>query len=279
MENRFDKFLSHIGVQKGQHILVHSAFRKIRDAFPALSIETLIHMLQQILTPEGSIIMPAFTYCFERSSGDHEIFDREKSPSKVGAVSEIFRMMPDVVRTASATHSFSLWGKISRVIDPDHSPDSPLGKGSVLDWLANHSETFILLVGVDFTAMSFCHYLEAQAPVPWADYSPWDYLNVRKVGVSTNGKQALIEIPGCSRSFINFENYLLQQKMIASVGEKNLKSYFLRVETIYQEGIKYIRTDPENFLCPKTSCRTCDSRHEFYENLLMNRHPSQNQNF
>jgi aminoglycoside 3-N-acetyltransferase len=216
--------------------------------------------------------MPAFTYCFESSTGNHEIFDREKSPSKVGAVSETFRMMPDVVRTASPTHSFSLWGKITKNIDPNTSPDSPFGKGSILDWLANHPETFILLLGVDFTAMSFCHYLEAKAPVPWADYSPWGYLNVRKVGVSTNGKQVLKEIPGCSKSFINFENYLLQQKVIASVREHNLNSYFLRVGCLYQEGIKYIRRDPEKFLCPKTSCRTCDSRHEFYENLLTNRH-------
>ncbi|PIS27377.1 MAG: hypothetical protein COT43_11035 [Candidatus Marinimicrobia bacterium CG08_land_8_20_14_0_20_45_22] len=51
-------------------------------------------------------------------------------------------------------------------IGEDNSPYRPLGNGSILEWLSNRSNAFVLLLGVDFSAMSFFHYLENRAPVP-----------------------------------------------------------------------------------------------------------------
>jgi len=57
----FDSFLTHLGLQKNHHILIHTAFRAVRSVFPDLAIDNLIKHLQERVTPNGSIIMPAFT--------------------------------------------------------------------------------------------------------------------------------------------------------------------------------------------------------------------------
>ena len=256
-------YFKSLGFRQQHQVLLHAAYRKIRSAFPGISIEALIQTIQQIITPNGSLIMPAFTYCFEKSTGDHEIFDQQNSPSKVGAVSEVFRNMPGVIRTASPTHSFSFCGKVTETINANNSPESPLGAGSVLDWLAKSSSSFILLLGADFSAMSFGHHLEIKAPTTWADFSPWDYMHVKKVGVAKNGRQPLREVPGCAKAFVNFEADLISRGLIQPVSQAGLTSYYVSVELLLQEGLPYFRNHPERLLCPKGSCQACDARHSF----------------
>ncbi|MFP4548510.1 MAG: AAC(3) family N-acetyltransferase [Fidelibacterota bacterium] len=258
--SELNKYLENIGIRKGQHVMVHTSFRRLRSAFPGITIEQFIESLKQKITKQGSLIMPAFTYCFKRSNDEHEIFDHEKSPGKVGAVPEVFRQNSDVIRTSSPTHSFSLWGRITEKISEDNSPASPLGAGSVLDWMTNQTDSFIFLVGVDFRSLSYGHYLEIMSGLPWADISPWDYMQVEKIGISTAGEQALRELPGCSKPFKNFEKYLVNQQIISYHDYKWLKSLYLPVKLLYHEGLKYFTSHRDKLLCPAGSCKACDTR-------------------
>ncbi len=253
-------FLQEIGLRQRQHVICHSSFRKIKAAFPGISVEDFIKEIQTILTKEGSLIIPAFTYCYKKSYGSSEIFNREKTKTILGAVPETFRKMPEVKRTSSPTHSFSIWGKVTEEIKKDNSPESPLGAGSPLEWLAKQENRFLLLVGVNFTSNSFCHYIETVTPVPWADYSPWEYMGVKKIGISEKGEQHLKELPGCSQSFKSFEEYLIQEKLIHPFIHNDLKSYFIPIKILLTEGIKYFKENPESLLCSKGNCKACDSR-------------------
>lgn len=257
-------FLLSLGLKSEMHILAHSSFRQLRAAFPDLTMESLIQSLQAIVSKNGSIIMPAFTYCYVKTDGDFEIFDHDYSPAKVGAVSEFFRHMPGVVRTSSPTHSFVLWGKAARAISPDNSPESPLGAGSILEWLTDQANSFILMLGSDFQAFTYGHYLEIQASLPWADVSPWDHLQIEKTGVSKKGGQHLKEIPGCSKGFKNFENHLRRQDLIKLYIFENLKAYFLSVEMLFHEGLRFFKDQPEQLLCPVGQCQPCDYRWQYY---------------
>ena len=260
--NDYEQFFKSIGIKNSQNIIVHSSFREIRQAFPDSKIETMIQALKNIITADGSIIMPAFTYCFKKSDNDYDIFDRKNSPSKVGAVSEVFRKSENVIRTSSPTHSFSLWGRVTLEIKKNNSPASPLGKNSVLDWLTNRDRAFALLMGVDFTSLSYCHYLEVKAPVPWANISPWDYMNVEKKGVSPDGEQKLKDIPGCSKAFKNFEQYLLNKNIIKPFNYRQLSGYFIPIKKLYNHGMLYFRKNREALLCPSGTCQACDTRRE-----------------
>ncbi|MBN1637434.1 MAG: AAC(3) family N-acetyltransferase [Ignavibacteriales bacterium] len=258
----FKEFLIEIGLKGNANVLVHSSYLKIRSAFPNISMDRIIGSIQDVLTEKGSLIMPTFTYCFKRLDGSNEIFNRLNSKSKTGAITEAFRKYSDVKRTSSPTHSFALWGNVTKYFDEINSPTSPLGKGSIMEWLVERENSYILMLGVDFTSFTLGHYVELKAPVPWSNYSPWDYLGVLKIGVSVYGEQNLIEVPGCAKSFVNFEKYLIEKNIIKNNSEKNMNYYYFNAKQIYEEGIKYFKDNSEELLCPMGSCLACDSRRE-----------------
>lgn len=257
---RLTDYLRALGLQPEMHILLHTAFRKIRTAFPDVSAENVVTSIQEIITAQGSLLMPAFTYCFKKSFGEYERFDRANSPAKTGYLSEVFRQMPNVIRTASPTHSFSLWGKVAHAIAAGNSPESPLGADSVLEWLHQKPDSYVLMLGTDFTAFTFGHYLEIAAPVPWHDFSPWAYQGVEPIGVSISGAQRLKEVPGCSKAFVNFEQYLLAHEKVQPFSQLGLHGYLLSIEWLYHAGLKFFKNSFAQLLCAAGSCEACDSR-------------------
>lgn len=261
MENELSDFLTKLGIKSCQNLIVHSSFRKIKKAFPGITIEGFISSLREILSTGGSLIFPAFTYCFKKNTGEYEIFDKSFSPAKTGAIADVFRTMPGVTRTSSPTHSFSVWGKISDCINESNSPESPLGKGSVLDWLALQKDSYVLMAGVNFSSLSFGHYLEIMADVPWSNYSPWNYLAVEPVGVSIDGEQNLIEIPGCAKSFVAFEEFLKSEYIIQAEFVNNVHFYLIPIEKLIKHGLKYFSENHEHLLCLAGTCSACESRH------------------
>ena len=260
----FNEFLNELNIQPASNIIVHASFKKIYSSFLNIAPENVIKALKEKVTESGSIIFPTFTYCFKKSVGPFESYDKVKSKSKVGLLSEIFRLSQGVIRTSSSTHSFALWGRITKDIDENNSPESPLGKGSVMEWLTDHKNSFNLLLGTDFSSLTYGHYLEIEAKVPWYDFSPWEHLNVLPSGVSINGRQLLKEIPGCSKSFVNFEMYLLKENIISKNFYNGLETYLINVNDLYSNGLKFFKTNYVSLLCNKGTCPACDSRRKKY---------------
>lgn len=256
----FKEYLHNIGLTNNIDVIVHASFKRIHLAFNNVTPQSIIKNLINTVTPASSLIFPTFTYCFKKSTGNYEIFDRENSKSKVGLLSERFRLSDSVIRTSSPTHSFGLWGRIKKDINETNSPESPLGKESVMDWLTLHPDSYVLMLGTDFSSLTYGHYLEIEAKVPWYDFSPWDYMNVLPIGVSTEGEQHLKEIPGCAKSFVSFEKYLSEKNFIVKNDYQGLSSYLISIKLLYNEGIKFFSKYFDKLLCPQNTCPACDSR-------------------
>lgn len=252
--------LSELGFRAKQHVMIHSSFKALRTLDKELKIEELISALKELISHSGSIIMPAFTYCFKSKDSSNEVFDRLNSKCKVGAISEVFRKSEGVVRTSSPTHSFALWGKVTEDIDFSNNPESPLGAGSPIEWLVNQNNSYIAMLGTDFNSFTMGHYLEIKAPVPWSDISPWDHLGITKNGVSTDGEIKLKEVPGCSKAFVNFENYLLNHKLMVRKKIDQFEYYFIPTKILYNEGLIFFKTNPGQLICPAGKCEACNER-------------------
>lgn len=264
---RFNNYLSMTGLKAGENIIVHASFKRIREAFPAISPEEVLSSLKELTGSYGSVIFPAFTYCFRKSAGSFETFDSTQSPSKTGILSEMFRKSEGVIRTSSPTHSFSLWGKAADEISSSNSPSSPLGLGSTMDWLARRDESYVMMLGTDFTSLTLGHYIENISGAEYLGVSPWKHMNVLPCGVSVMGEQALTEIPGCSRSFTGFEDHLLKEGKIKKYRKEGLNSYYLSIPLLIQCGKSYLRNHPAGLLCPEGICRACDERHIFLKQV------------
>jgi len=256
------EYLHRLGLRPGLHVLLHGSWRAIRAAFPTGNAEGLLALLKHLLTPRGSLIMPTFTYCFKRSDGNTTPYDPATTPSKTGYLSERFRQSHGVIRTSSPTHSFALWGKITAEVGADNSPTSPLGRGSVLEWLRSKSGAAILMLGVDFSALTFGHYLEHAARLPGLKVFPWAHAGILPIGVSTRGEQVLEEVPGCSRSFVNLEKHLLTHHRLRPQQQAGLRGWLIPVAQLHDDGLAFLHDHPAGMLCAPNTCPACDTRRE-----------------
>ena len=105
--------LQKIGLIKGDSVLVHSAMSKIGylENGPA----TLIDALENVIGKEGTLLMPAFPASGRNKTylEDNSVFDVRKTPSKMGAITEYFRLLPDVKRSLHPTDSICALGPLA----------------------------------------------------------------------------------------------------------------------------------------------------------------------
>jgi aminoglycoside 3-N-acetyltransferase len=101
--DRLVKDLRAAGIQSGDTLLVHCAMSKI--GYLEQGPKTLTDALFQVLGKDGNLLMPSspnasFQIEYARRN---PVFDVLNTPSKMGAISEYFRKLPGVKRSAHPT--------------------------------------------------------------------------------------------------------------------------------------------------------------------------------
>ncbi|MFX1378526.1 MAG: aminoglycoside N(3)-acetyltransferase [Promethearchaeota archaeon] len=163
-----------LGVKPGSVIIMHSSLSKI--GWTAGGPVAVIEAITQILTSEGTLIMPTF-------SGDNsdpsfwnnppvpkswwDIIRDEmppyhpiKTPTRgVGVIAEIFRNWPNVFRSNHPMSSFAAWGKHAGLITRNHELLADLGENSPLARIFD-LDGLILLIGVSHENNSSLHLAE-----------------------------------------------------------------------------------------------------------------------
>jgi aminoglycoside 3-N-acetyltransferase len=162
-----------IGIEEGDVLLVHAALSKM--GYVEGGAKTVVECLLKAVGQSGHVLMPT-------SSNDgrqldfmrqNPIFDVRKTPSKMGAISESFRNLPEAKRSMHPTESVACIGPHALefvqghfgVLTPYQS-DSPFGK--VIE-----SKGKILMIGVTFdNAGTNVHCLEDAVYFPFPVYHP-----------------------------------------------------------------------------------------------------------
>lgn len=199
--------LQNLGLQPGMTVLVHCAFKSL-GKWVCGDAMALILALQEVLGPEGTLMMP--THTAQISEPAHwqnppvpEAWwptIREEMPPflphstptlRMGLLAETFRKQPDVLRSAHPQVSFAARGPQAAYLTDQHplthsmGPDSPLGR---LYALAGH----VLMIGVDYDVCTSFHLAEhaLNSPPPlkqegaplliegqrqWVPYPDFDY--------------------------------------------------------------------------------------------------------
>lgn len=143
------------GLREGDGIFVHSTMSRFGhiEGGP----RTVVEAFEEVLGPNTLIAMPAFP--LTGGSAEHlsanPIFDVRTTPSRMGAVTEYFRRLPDVERSLHPTHSVCARGPRARELVEGHAGAStPFGAGTpfarMIDlglhqvWFGTGIETFTL---------------------------------------------------------------------------------------------------------------------------------------
>jgi aminoglycoside 3-N-acetyltransferase len=112
--------LKAIGIKKGDTILVHSSMSKI--GYLENGAKTVVNALIKLIGDEGNILMPS------SPNGELQLnyirkkipFDVRNTPSKLGAITEEFRNLPNVIRSLNPLEPVCAWGNDAVYLTEGH---------------------------------------------------------------------------------------------------------------------------------------------------------------
>jgi aminopeptidase-like protein/aminoglycoside N3'-acetyltransferase len=159
------------GLRHGQTVLFHVSHATLGTVECECSgrgvSELLYSALREVIGPEGTMLLPAFSFSFYRN----ESFDAQTTPCIQGAWSssqefiEYFRHLPGVVRSADPIFSVAGLGPNAQKLLTG-LPSTSYGKDCLYERLIK-SEGIICGIGVGLAEASFVHYVEEAVGVPF----------------------------------------------------------------------------------------------------------------
>ena len=165
-------FLQGVGVEKGDIIDVSSDMANVlmycRRIGVRLVPDHLIDALQELVGPEGTVMIRTFTWDFCHG----EPFDIRTSPSRVGALGNSAMKRTDFQRTKHPIYSWMVWGARAEELLQMDQP-SAFGPGSVFDFLdINHAKQ-LTLGNTSSDSTTQMHHVEAACKVPYRFDKPF----------------------------------------------------------------------------------------------------------
>ncbi len=251
-----------LGIHAGMTLEVHTALS--RFGYIIGGAETLVDALQELLGPDGTIVVP-----FQRGdAGDpaefvnppviYELHDslRQEAPPFDPVTSDMFRMSAvyenlrrrkGAVISSHPTMGFAALGKDARYICSDQPLDFPLGKGSPLEKLVNLG-AYCLLAGVSYDNMTLLHYSESLSGI-----RP---LIKNGASVSEGGKtvwkQFLLEdLDSSDGSFMEIGEKLEARGLVSVIKKGTLELRLLRTDVAAKEAYRYFRKKMDPYLKKK----------------------------
>ena len=159
--------LREAGLRPGQVVLVHSAMRTVGHV--ADGAGTVVEGFLDVLGPEGTLVVP--TYTFAHEAEEDPLIDPARDPSEMGVITETARKRPDALRSTAYRHSLAAIGPQSRQItdiDPALSVfDERSSFGRMLDL-----DTQIVLLGMTYAHSTSHHLGEWICDVPYRHTLP-----------------------------------------------------------------------------------------------------------
>ena len=142
-----------LGLRPGDTLLVHSSYKSFGGVEGGP--QTVIDALLEVLTPEGTLIMPCFNFDFCKG----EPWDVRSTPSHMGILTELVRKDPRSCRVFHPIYSFAIIGKHQEMLCR-HRYKSSYGRDSVFGRL-RELDGKMMIIGLSYTnSLTFFHHVE-----------------------------------------------------------------------------------------------------------------------
>lgn len=156
--------LSNSGIHKGDTLMIHAdsvVSAQLKNIDKNEKLYVFINEIINFIGPEGTLIIPTFTYSFTKS----EIYDVSNTISKVGLFSEYFRKKYSSSRTNHPIFSVVAIGK-NKDIFLSASLTDCFGDNTVFDYLIKLNAK-IMALGCDINRITFLHHIEQKYGVKY----------------------------------------------------------------------------------------------------------------
>lgn len=169
-----------VGLQSGDSVIVHTSLGQI--GYVCGGAQTVIEALIEVVGQNGTIMMPTQSWKnLDPESGVHWDADkadwdriRENWPAynkaitptnTMGAVSEMFRSWPGVLRSDHPARSVAVWGKNASYLTENHTLSDIFGNASPIGKLYE-LDGKVLLIGVGYDKNTSIHLADVRAEYP-----------------------------------------------------------------------------------------------------------------
>jgi len=156
--------LQTLGVQPGDILLIHSSMKSF--GYVAGGPLAVIEAAMEAVTERGTVVFPTLV---QRDFAHAYLnWDKARSPSDVGLISETFRRMAGTLRSDQATHSVAARGRQAVELTSGHTAYGPR-MGTFGDYCFSYSSPWqklylygarICFMGVDTRSNTFKHFVE-----------------------------------------------------------------------------------------------------------------------
>lgn len=163
-EAKLTRAIAQLGMPDGAVICVHSMLSGL--GYLVGGPEMVIRAIQGAV-PGCTIMMPTFP--FSGSAWDYlqtdPVYDRDKTPSKSGLLTETLRNMPGALRSFHPTHPcVALGPKAQYLIDGSENSITPFGDDSTYGRFSSLDNAFLLLIHTNNT--SIVHRIQEMVDMP-----------------------------------------------------------------------------------------------------------------
>lgn len=169
-----------LGLEKGRTVMVHTSLSKI--GYVCGGAQTVIEALMETVGEEGTLMMPTQSWKnLDPEDGVHwdveeeywpvirenwPAYDKRITPTNtMGAVAEMFRSWPGVLRSDHPARSVAAWGKHAEYLTAGHDLSDIFGEGSPVGKLYE-LDGDVLLIGVDYDKNTSLHLADVRAEYP-----------------------------------------------------------------------------------------------------------------
>jgi len=243
----FVRALGDVGIRPGDVLFVHSdisVFGKLATANTEFLLGSLVRALKETVGPDGTIIMPTFTYSFCKG----ETYDPARTRSTVGALTEYFRNCPGVRRTIQPIFSVAIWGRRTDEF-LDVGKDA-FDENSIFGKL-HRCRGKILIFGSPFArSCTFLHYIEQAHGVPYRYIK--SFRGKIRCGRSEYDDEYTFFVRYLDRDVVldtsRLETYLLRKGLMNQVALGAGKILSVGSEVLFREGWKLLDQDVYFFL-------------------------------
>ena len=173
--------LAALGVEAGQVVIVHASLSRL--GWVVGGATAVVQALEDVVGPEGTLVMPSHTTAltdpchwenppvpeswWQKIRDSLPAFDPRRTPSAhMGAIAELFRTEPGVVRSNHPVGSFTARGPLAEEIVCTHPLEDAFGECSPLGRLYDLGAS-VLLLGVGHDNNTSLHLAEARARDDW----------------------------------------------------------------------------------------------------------------
>lgn len=151
--------LKHAGIKPDDNILIHSSLK----SFGTIKGETIIKALTSYIT-DGLIVFP--THSWATMKQDNQVFDISKTPSCVGALTNIALNTEGFVRSMHPTHSVCAYGKNKEeYLSLDDNSNTPVNPNGCFGKVLAEKKFKLLFMGAPLSKITFVHSIEEEFDV------------------------------------------------------------------------------------------------------------------